>query len=703
MEIDIEGGLRVSINEKDKTASIIESPKATGIVLIPKFAKYNNIQYLITSISEKSFNRNYIEFLTFPEDSEVESFKMGSLLGAHIKKLRIPPKLKYLGSGWCHFLCDLTEIEISPKNHSFIYFENKYLLGKSEEKSDKFDSLYITRRDIEEAVIPSQIKTIKYLAFNALKSLKRVVFAPNSELEHIEGFAFNGSSIEYLEVTAKSVKIGDFCFGSCSKLSVLSFPNAEKITLDCYSTNGIPGETKILVRRDAILNGSVKDLKSRIEYIEERESGEKDSTKVQNTKEEKELPKKDESEVRTDNGQKKKIETLEHENATLKKYVKYLQSRLSRYEESLSYEDFTKTKEEVKPSNSTNEYEYEYEYEGNKEEYETREKYSNIGPEDEEFQEVLCKIGEGSSSEVFKVHDKRRQEMICKKVIKECDESVSFKTLQNSVKEIEASESIRHPCICELLGYNMQEELSTNKQGDDEDISDDEEKEEQEENKQSKDNHGKTTIALFFELLPFSVKEVIDKGLMSNTLKVRISVEVAFAMSHIHRHGMMHRDLKLENVMLNSVFESKLIDFGLVHFNDISGSNSLTKGVGTLAYMSPEMVNEEDYDEKTDVYSYGIFLFALFSGRVPKQSMRDKMNGVDMKYPTASSKISDICINLIKKCTSFKSSIRPSFDEIIEYMFNNRFCLAAEVDVKLIVRRYRELNRFRRSIIQTKK
>ena len=107
---------------------------------------------------------------------------MGSLLGAHIKKLRIPPKLKYLGSGWCHFLCDLTEIEISPKNHSFIYFENKYLLGKSEEKSDKFDSLYITRRDIEEAVIPSQIKTIKYLAFNALKSL--------SLYTHLTNFGF---------------------------------------------------------------------------------------------------------------------------------------------------------------------------------------------------------------------------------------------------------------------------------------------------------------------------------------------------------------------------------------------------------------------------------------------------------------------------------------------------------------------------------
>ena len=693
MELEIEGGLRVAINEKYKTASIIRSPKATGIVLIPRFAKYKTIEYPIISIDGYSFKDNYIELLTFPEDSEVESFNENSLVQAHIKKLRFPPKLKYLKNRWCQFLYDLTDIEISPKNQFYIYFEHKYLLGKSQENSDKFDSLYFIRRDIENAVVPSQVKTVKYLAFNDLKKLKTVIFPSDSELECIESWAFNKSAIEKLEISSKSVRICSYCFNCCAKLSVVSFPNAESITFDSMSIKGINDKAKILIRRGATLAGSgAKDWESRITYIEEAGSFKTESPKAEDKKES--LIKKEKSEITTDNGQKKDIESLEKENATLKEYAKYLQKRLSRYEESLTYEEFLEAFEKGK-SPITTDKQKEEEEEGSQ--YKVRKRDSIVGPEDEEFQEVVSKIGEGATSEVFKVIDKRTGEVMCKKVIKECDESVAFKTLQNSVKEIETVQSIHHPCICESFGYNMQEELPRNKEDGHKDDS-----EEDEDDDYDKEKVQKTTIALFFEFLPFTVKEMIEKCLMSNTLKVRIAVEVAFGMFHIHSLGMMHRDLKLENIMMNCVFESKIIDFGLVHVSEISGSSSLTKGIGTLAYMSPEMVNEEDYDNKTDVYSYGIVLFALFTGRLPKQSMRDKMNNVPMKYPSASAKTSDFCINLIKKCTSFKASSRPTFDEIIEDMFVHSFSLAPEVDTTLITRRYRELNRLRRTNRQLK-
>ena len=84
--------------------------------------------------------------------------------------------------------------------------------------------------------------------------------------------------------------------------------------------------------------------------------------------------------------------------------------------------------------------------------------------------------------------------------------------------------NIRHPCICEAIGYDTHERLP----------------EVGTKNQQKK----KKTIALFFELLPFSVEDVIKKGLMSNTLKVRIAVEVAFGMSYLHSLEMIHRDLK---------------------------------------------------------------------------------------------------------------------------------------------------------------
>lgn len=223
--------------------------------------------------------------------------------------------------------------------------------------------------------------------------------------------------------------------------------------------------------------------------------------------------------------------------------------------------------------------------------------YTFVEPDDEEFHEIVSKIGEGANSEVFKVVDKPTGEIMYKKIIKETIDDSTFKTLKYALKEIDISRSVSHPYVCQFLGYNMHQPIPgfLNKEDENETTQ-------------------KTTVALFKELLPYNVKDVSKKGL-NNTLKVRIAIETAFGMSHIHSLGMIHRDLKLENIMLNSIFDSKIIDFGLVHAEDFSETgSSLTRGIGTLAYMSPEMLNEETYDNKTDVYSYGIVLFSLFTG-----------------------------------------------------------------------------------------
>ena len=193
----------------------------------------------------------------------------------------------------------------------------------------------------------------------------------------------------------------------------------------------------------------------------------------------------------------------------------------------------------------------------------------------------------------------------------------------------------------------------------------------------------KTTIALFFEYLQYSLKGIIENKMISNTLKVRIAVEVAFGMQFIHSLGMIHRDLKLENIMMDGAFNAKIIDFGLAYFSDLSSSRkSLTKGIATFAYMSPEMLNEEENNNKTDVYSYGIILFALFTGKLPKQSLKERLDKVLIKFPTPSSKISKYCISLIKRCTSFSPNERPSFDEIINDMGKKSFDMASNVDKK---------------------
>ena len=73
-----------------------------------------------------------------------------------------------------------------------------------------------------------------------------------------------------------------------------------------------------------------------------------------------------------------------------------------------------------------------------------------------------------------------------------------------------------------------------------------------------------TTIALFLEYCPNSLKFFIENKKLDNTLKTNIAVEIAHAMLFIHNKGLIHRDLKIENIMLDDYLNVKLVDFGLV-------------------------------------------------------------------------------------------------------------------------------------------
>ena len=74
-----------------------------------------------------------------------------------------------------------------------------------------------------------------------------------------------------------------------------------------------------------------------------------------------------------------------------------------------------------------------------------------------------------------------------------------------------------------------------------------------------------TTAAFFFEYLPYSLKELIENKTLNNTMKTKIAVEIAFGMSFIHNHKQIHRDLNIDCIRLNDIFESKITNFSQVH------------------------------------------------------------------------------------------------------------------------------------------
>lgn len=284
------------------------------------------------------------------------------------------------------------------------------------------------------------------------------------------------------------------------------------------------------------------------------------------------------------------------------------------------------------------------------------------------------------TSIVYKMIDKQTPKPLCKKVLKV--EGATFEDIQNAVKEFEVLHALNHPCFCVAYGINPTEVIKSE---------DDKEPE-------------ITTVSLFLEYIDFKLKDCLSQEKINSTLKTRIVLEIVHGMRYLHEKGLIYRDLNIDNIILNSFFNAKLIDFGLVRVNELlfgkemMNSISMTKGVGDGAYMPPEMMNDEDYDNKTDAYSYGIVLYYIFLRTLPHQTLKDKALLKSIPLPEESKSISNACIELIRVCTLIDPNSRPPFEDIINYLRENKYMLAPDVDPTIVKARDEELESLRKEL-----
>ncbi len=118
-----------------------------------------------------------------------------------------------------------------------------------------------------------------------------------------------------------------------------------------------------------------------------------------------------------------------------------------------------------------------------------------------------------------------------------------------------------------------------------------------------------------------SLGKLMARREVSVTDAVRIACEVAAGLGAAHKLGVVHRDVKPDNIMIDEHGGAKVVDFGVARMVDRSHSSPPKRRlIGTLLYMAPEQLRGKDVGVRVDVYALGVVLFEMLTGRLPFES-----------------------------------------------------------------------------------
>ena len=159
---------------------------------------------------------------------------------------------------------------------------------------------------------------------------------------------------------------------------------------------------------------------------------------------------------------------------------------------------------------------------------------------------------------------------------------------------------------------------------------------------------------------------ITQKGNLSESETIKISVQVAEALKHAHANKIIHRDIKPHNIMITDEGIAKVADFGIAKAASSSTINNTSNVIGSVHYFSPEQARGGYVDEKSDIYSLGVVMYEMVTGVVPFDA--DNHISVAMKHiqdsvVPPSQKISYISVSkgleaLILKCLEKHQSYR---------------------------------------------
>ena len=209
---------------------------------------------------------------------------------------------------------------------------------------------------------------------------------------------------------------------------------------------------------------------------------------------------------------------------------------------------------------------------------------SNIGKKLDGRYELLELIGVGGMADIYKARDIEEDRIVAVKILK-TEFAGSDEFLRRFRNESKAIALLSHPNIVKIYDVG------------------------------------------FTDKVQFIVMEYVDgitltdyieqQGVLKWRDAVHFTIQILKALQHAHDRGIVHRDIKSSNVMLLSDGTIKVMDFGIARFNRENNKTVSEKTIGSVHYISPEQARGDITDERSDIYSVGVALYEMLTGRKP--------------------------------------------------------------------------------------
>lgn len=160
------------------------------------------------------------------------------------------------------------------------------------------------------------------------------------------------------------------------------------------------------------------------------------------------------------------------------------------------------------------------------------------------------------------------------------------------------------------------------------------------------------------------------KGVFKLPSLLKVAIDVSKGMNYLHQNNIIHRDLKAANLLMDENEVVKVADFGVARVKAQSGV--MTAETGTYRWMAPEVIEHKPYDHKADVFSFGIVLWELLTGKLPYEYLTPLQAAVGVVQkglrPTIPKNSQPKLVELLERCWQQDPALRPDFSEIIEIL-----------------------------------